>query len=1042
MTQELAQALVDAIGDELTLLAGQRATRLDAAATTSAVVDYALDVTSSVDSGVTITRASGAWSADVVAGARFYVGSGLHRGRWAVIDSVDSPTQLTLDGAGIGVNFSLQSYWIVSAADTTVSVETTLDWDAAGSALIDGTIYTYSSKTLTSLIGLSSPRLERAWGRIQFVAGASLVDGQTVTITDSQNRTVVFEFDSNAAVTAGRVPVAFTAGDTATQVRDAFMAALNVLDFGVKAFVYDTAILELVQVLAGTAGNTAITETVANAGFVVFGFIDGAATVAGVVRDLPVLTPVVDWSGTYSVADRARRNVQVRHAEGEFLDVLGENLGVPRPYGLDDDDVYRGLIQLLAYGNKGAGPLIAQVLDLVVGVGNWVKFTDGTGAYTQLDNGGTLLTRNTLRNNNIVFFWRDGTEDQAFGKAILGQSVYALPASTTSIVLPENANTVESIKLAPDPLPVRLITSGLDGEITLGPATMTDAALVVTDIFPGDVLEVLSGPNAGERYSISAVGVSSVTLGPVLDLPVYEPPTEAYAQFAWRIVRTVSSFRQNLPSAEQYIEYDGDPGTTIWSAIAAGGASEGANVSLQNDTPANGGRYLRMTATVGQSISYRHTLRSVGASSGEVSALVRPSGTFAAGATDGDQWTIQLRDSVRSLAVGVIATSGTEYELGFINSTTGAFIGAPGYTGDTAVLDWLALRLVKGGDGIVRLWVNDVLVESLPYASFATTADRRLEFGMLTVPTATGQFRIKTLDWQVETPTEFNSVRFTNASTAATDTFTDDAAGGFFAAGDATAPRKTLSIESFGATNASGGNPRGVWEVATFTNANNVDLRGLSRTNGRTFGVDDPSRFDAIGDAMAFRVPDALGANIVITNGPNAGTYAIAEFVDQATGTDLLAPYPGAVALFIAAGGTPPFSLTTGTVRVTPDFPDPSDDTELVWRLEPAFANDAAVTGVLHGASTLAAATITLRQALPYSTPVVQVTYTVVDSAQVLNTGTPNPLVSPGVYTYYPFYLWDAWGYLRGIIAEFLLVAGVEPDFDRLVVDATGYHLL
>lgn len=1045
MTQELAQALTEAIGEEITLLAGQRATRLTAEATAAAVVDYALSTASSVDAGVTITLSAGVWAAGVVAGGEFYVGSGLHRGRHAEIDSVDSPTQITLVGAGLGFNFASQSYWVESAPTTTLDVETTLDWPAAGKALVDGTIYDYASKTLTTLVGITREARERAWGRVQFVSGALLVDGETLTVTDHENRTVVFEFDSNGTVTAGRVALAFEVADTAEEVRDTFLTLINSLDFGVKGYSYLTDAAELVQVLTGTAGNTTISDTVANAGFLVFGFIDGAITAEGIASTQEVLTPVVDWTGTYSVADRARRNVQVEYAEGEFLDTIGANLGVPRPYGLDDDDLYRGLIKLLAYGDKGTGPLITQVLDLVVGVGNWVKFTDGTGAYTTLSNGGTTLTRNTLRNNNIVYFWRAETDEQFVGKAILGQAVYALPASTTSIVLPENANTVESIKLAPDPLPVRLLRSGdMDGEITLGsPPLFTAPGLIATGIAPGDYLEILTGPGAGQRHTIQTPNLSDVDLGVVADMPAYPPPTVASEQFSWRIVRPISTFMTTFPGDETYIEYDGDPGTVIWAVVAAGGASEGANVSHVVDTPPNGGNYMLIEGNVGQSLSYRHTVRSVEASVGYFQALVRPDGVFGSGATDGDQWTMQWRDSARALAIGIIYTSGTEYELGFINASTGAFLGTPGWTGDLlTVPGWNVIRVSKPGDGFVYLYIDGVLVETAAYTDFATTADRYLTFGILTAPTGTTEFKIKTMDWQITTPTEFNSVRFIDASTTAPDAFEDDDAGGFFLASDATAPAKTLAVESCSDTNAAGGNALGVWEVDTYVDANNVTLVGLTQPNGKTFGVDDDTRFDVVGVSDAFKVPHMLGASLEILNGPNAGTYAIDEFIDPDTGTDVLTPYPTALALFLAAAGDPPFTLVTNALRVSSAFPDPSDDTVINWRIVPAFPADAAVTGVLHGASTLAADTITLRQALPYNAPVVQVTYTVVDSAQLLPQDAVNPLISPGVYTYYPFYLWDAWGYLRDIIADFLLVAGVEPDFSSLVVNDTGYHIL
>src|SRR3954453_13629284 len=77
--------------------------------------------------------------------------------------------------------------------------------------------------TLVALVGaFSSPAVASASGTaatgfIQAVAGSALVDGETFTISDGVNPTV-FEFDSNASVTAGHEQVPFTGTKTATQM--------------------------------------------------------------------------------------------------------------------------------------------------------------------------------------------------------------------------------------------------------------------------------------------------------------------------------------------------------------------------------------------------------------------------------------------------------------------------------------------------------------------------------------------------------------------------------------------------------------------------------------------------------------------------------------------------------------------------------------------------------------------------------------------------------------------------------------------------------
>ncbi|MGN6106844.1 MAG: hypothetical protein ACTHU0_17175, partial [Kofleriaceae bacterium] len=66
----------------------------------------------------------------------------------------------------------------------------------------------------------------QATGTITPVAGSALVDGETFTLSDGVLGHV-FELDSNGSVAGGHVPVAFTAGDTPSQVRDAIAAAIN-----------------------------------------------------------------------------------------------------------------------------------------------------------------------------------------------------------------------------------------------------------------------------------------------------------------------------------------------------------------------------------------------------------------------------------------------------------------------------------------------------------------------------------------------------------------------------------------------------------------------------------------------------------------------------------------------------------------------------------------------------------------------------------------------------------------------------------------------
>jgi len=131
----------------------------------------------------------------------------------------------------------------------------------------------------------------QATGSITTVAGSSLIDGETVTISDAMT-TMVFEFDSNGVWTVGNVRVPFTAGDTADQVRDAVITAINQFTgtlFSIEASSGGSGLVNLInRVASGTSANNTITDTVAAGGFTTTGMSggvqsSGAGTLSGIV---------------------------------------------------------------------------------------------------------------------------------------------------------------------------------------------------------------------------------------------------------------------------------------------------------------------------------------------------------------------------------------------------------------------------------------------------------------------------------------------------------------------------------------------------------------------------------------------------------------------------------------------------------------------------------------------------------------------------------------------------------------------------------------
>ncbi len=129
-----------------------------------------------------------------------------------------------------------------------------------------------------------------ATGSITTVVGSALVDTETFVLDDGANAPTTFEFDSGGGITPGNVAVAFTALDTADQVRDAIIAAINgvVAGLAITASPGGAGLVSLVNDAVGVAGNVAITDTVAAAGFVVSGMSGGRD--AGPYKTLLYLT--------------------------------------------------------------------------------------------------------------------------------------------------------------------------------------------------------------------------------------------------------------------------------------------------------------------------------------------------------------------------------------------------------------------------------------------------------------------------------------------------------------------------------------------------------------------------------------------------------------------------------------------------------------------------------------------------------------------------------------------------------------------------------
>lgn len=400
------------------------------------------------------------------------------------------------------------------------------------------------------------------------------------------------------------------------------------------------------------------------------------------------------------------------------------------------------------------------------------------------------------------------------------------------------------------------------------------------------------------------------------------------------------------------------------------------------------------------------------------------------------------------MTVGLIATATAGvYHVGFVDPSTGSFIGTPGIT-TVSGTQWLALELRVSGDfasatnRVVQLYQSGVLVQQSAYAitGFPTTTNTDIRFGCNDTAVQNVSFQVKQVNWYANVDIDYNNCQVSTGSFSG-NLLVDSGANNLFVSGDV---GRTVRIHDFTVTNASHGNARGEWQISSFTDANTVALIGPQRRGATFDGGLFPHRMTVRGDPRAFIYPDNLGQQLVIESGPNAGTYTIARLLDPGLLTDLAAAFPGSVPQNTAA--TTIVTIPTNVVEITGSFPAPSDLTEVTWHILPTFPTDAGPFPYeIVDTSTVSGTTVTLRQALPIGitgsyTPLVDALYTTVLSAQTEDLVDHNTLVSPGVYHLYPFYLSDNWGFIRDLMS-IVHAAGVYVDFDSLFRDSSGLHI-
>lgn len=99
--------------------------------------------------------------------------------------------------------------------------------------------------------------------------------------------------------------------------------------------------------------------------------VKNGVVTAGTAKDHAEEAEIADLSKSWSALDLLRRSLLVDYAEGEYLTVVGQNLGLERLSIFKDDDRFREIIKAIAYGPKGTNYGIELALEALVGSGNY-----------------------------------------------------------------------------------------------------------------------------------------------------------------------------------------------------------------------------------------------------------------------------------------------------------------------------------------------------------------------------------------------------------------------------------------------------------------------------------------------------------------------------------------------------------------------------------------------------------------------------------------------------------------------------------------------
>lgn len=752
---------------------------------------------------------------------------------------------------------------------------------------------------------------------------------------------------------------------------------------------------------------------------------DGVSYVPGAGRDHAPLAEVLDFTRTYSAIDKLRRSLFTRTATDAELNVVGSNLAIGRPPLLTDTEVYRRLVEALAYAPRGTVYAIELALNAILGAGNWEMFEE--------------LTIGSLRHACTVFLRRLGVEDSSDGKAYLDGFENRLMSSTTEVSVGQTPLRVYSVRYADEP--AELVAQGT------GSATSGDGGVTITgpaSTFPAIIKQ-------GDRFTLLTSGAAGQTATVFARLSDTELTLDGdglgrdFNGFSWRVTRDHTDTRYYRPSSDSRLEHATDTGSVMWTYTGA--AAETAHVTLENDTAAGGvGRYLKLVDPGNaEVVTYRRRARILPESDATFDFTISAGGTLSD--VDGDELQIafHMRDGERDIAVGALA-SGIDLLVGFVTTDPGT-VGTR-FIGETTTIElpdqreFTGFQIVKRGREEVRLYRNGVLIDSIAHGSFYTSALYELSWGLESGTAAGAELYVKGLGWSVRTPVELWNV------SASGDTVNPNEIdnGSGFDAGDVTDSRR-VRITAKGDCAGTTGNPRGEWIVIGSTGSDEATLKGAPRTRARVKrGL--LNRITVEGDPHAFTFPDVLGHQIKLTSGVNnTQVRTIVRVLDPVSFRNYARLYDGTGA---DVGALLSFGTDAGGNEMTPTFTSSvievsgaalAEDSEITWELVPQFAASTGIEYTIVDKGTVTGADLTLPSAHPFAAdPVVSVHYTTVASAQARDEKDSNTETA-NVFLYRPLYLSDSFSWIRKLI-DSITAGGVLADYDSLIRDASGPHLM